>query len=31
MQLFHYTRTKVAEFLTYANSVLLGFSGCGLP
>jgi len=26
-----YTRTKVAELVTYANSVLLGFIGCGLP
>jgi len=25
-----HTRTKVAELVTYANSMLLGFIGCGL-
>jgi len=26
-----YTHTKIAELVTYVNSVLLGFIGCGLP
>jgi len=26
-----YTRTKAADLVTYANSVILGFIGCGLP